>query len=688
MKNYIIKKSIIAAVFVVLLIAIEMITLGFLDLMVIPLHWYIDLIWFLGIALLGFFLPLTLQLILTNLALLCHTILSLINVILYASSGRIFDIPMIWLAREAMQVTTMIEVPIFVTIVIAALIVGYIVFSIIIRIKSREKLYTKFIRKLAFIICSIVCVICLAVECIIPVILTNNYDERNYFTSSKYMYTTFESTSASLAMFGMWGFYVTDFMRRAFPKLEPQENIVYSYQGREYNSVLDGVCKDDNVIFILAESFEDYAITSATTPLLYALKNGIDITEKGILDFYNVVKDEQTKKVTLSRRDFDDNLNFNGANIFENLVEGEVGLELNDYKSLEQTHNSEHRLLTGNFETHNYSLPNVLKNNGYATNYVHGNYGTFYDRISRMGAVGFNNILFYDNMIGKIDCSELLSFFVKDKDIVNYYLANETEFDLINDDKFFTFMMTIATHGGYGIDNAMQAKMIQEYVNKFAAYTSAYPENNVIKLYNAVEDAKKKEELKNYLTSAIDTEEAVALLVNELYEKNELKDTIIVFVSDHNSYANGLLNFKRTYLDSIYGKGNYYDMEDNTVPAFIYSSKIKNQELKESGFNREISHLTSAFDIAPTLLTLLDVEFEQDNYLGYAVINSAKDNGEVLYNSVCVSTTGGFFYNDKFYGIGGTYIDYLVFDEPKEYIEDLHNRINEYYNHKYHIIYK
>ena len=685
MKNYITKKSVLAIVLFLYLFAIEMITFASLDLNVMPMHWWIDIMSFLFIAILGLVLPLTLQLILNNLALFSHVLLSLINLILYASSGKYFSLSMILLIREATQVTDMIVVPYGVVITVAILFISYIALSIVFKIKSKEKHYMKFVKVLMFKVCSIIAVIALLFECFIPVILINSKKGKIYYSSSSYIYSTLESPYVCLSQFGIWGYYVTDFFRKAFPALSPSVSYASNYKKKNYTSELSGLCKDDNVIVILAESFELCAISQATTPVLYAMQQGIDLTENGILDFYNVIIDESTGEKILNRKDFDD-LVYNNTNIFEGKVEDKVGLELSNYKSYETTAISENKILTGNNITTKFSIANMLKNNGYTTNYVHGNYGSFYQREDRIGNFGFENILFYNDMIDKIECSGDLSFFCKDKDIVSYYLNNQQEFDFINDDKFLTFMMTISTHGYYSPANDKQVQMLEEYYNKFDAYANAYSNDEIIKLYSSISGSTLKNKMRTYLSKTIDTEEAVALLVNQLFEEGKLDNTTIVFASDHDGYSDGLPLFKFMYMDYKYGSENYRNAKKYTVPAFIYSTKIKNEYLESKGYSREISSMTSQFDIPPTLLTLLGIEYNQDCYMGYAVINKDVETGECLYNKIVVSCANGCYLNDEVAGFTGTSVDFAKFNEPYEYIEDIHEQIGEYISQRHYIL--
>ncbi len=77
---------------------------------------------------------------------------------------------------------------------------------------------------------------------------------------------------------------------------------------------------------------------------------------------------------------------------------------------------------------------------------------------------------------------------------------------------------------------------------------------------------------------------------------------------------------------------------ENIIEGFIYSTKVTSEFLENLGESRRVTELTQPIDLAPTILTMLGVDYEQETYLGSAVINksvvepSRKSGSGVMYS--------------------------------------------------------
>lgn len=685
MKNYVIRKAILAVSLFIAFMAIEVLTFRFLAGINLPTLWYIDVGVFFLISCFVFVMPFMVQVVLSNIFLLFHYLLALTNLLIFNSSGRYFDWGMLKLVSETLTVGDMVKVPVAKTFLLSIVFVGFLLFSILIKFKQKKLYYKKFVHKFVFVLSLGLMTSVIVIEAFIPAKILRTYDNDSYFTSPSFMFSTFESAVSSLNAFGFWGYYFHSALRTALPSLTPElKDITAMYSEPDYTSVLSGICEGDNVIFILAESFENYVISKSTTPVLYALKNGIDLSDEGISNFYDVTVDGSTGQKVLTRKDYD-----NDADIFSGLNLGEVGLVLTDYKSIESTNYSEMRVLTGNYNNaiDGASISEMLDQEGYTTNYIHGNYDWFYKRGEYMsGDLGFMNTLFYDDMVGKVESSNALSFFLRDRDILSYYLAHEDEFDIVNDEQFLTFFMTVSTHGNYEVVESTEP-LISEYLEKFDTYiANASSDDSVVNAYKNFTNEELKNYIRTFMASAIDTEEMVALLIDELYCENKLDDTVLVFVSDHYAYGSNAFLYKEYYLREVVGLSEVRDSDIHTLPAFIYSTKIKNEDLEELGYSRVVDHLTSAFDLVPTVLTLLNVEYNKLAYMGYPVINTSVETGECIYNAAGYSSTNGIFFDDYFSSVSGTNADFNGLSaEEVVRMKKVHEYINKYYAKKYYV---
>ena len=470
-------------------------------------------------------------------------------------------------------------------------------------------------------------------------VIRNAYDEKFYYSSDAYMYSSFVSSYASLQKFGFYGYYFEDACRRVFPILQPDvADLTGTFKYEAYSSILNDLCKDHNVVMIYAESFDLFGISKELTPLLYSLKKGVDLSDSGISKFYNVSNNNHS--TSISRKDFNYNsqtneYTFNNYDIYDNLTLNQVGLELSNHFANESTDVSELKALTSNYDGGIFSLPQML-NEDYQTNYIHGNHGHFYSRYKSMkSSVGFENTRFFEDMSDfAVGAKQTLNCFTLDSETIKHYTDNQSDFPCLpTDEKFFTFFMTITTHGEY--DPSI-------YLNKNYPLVDAIEDSPICEstfnLYKSLDPALKKA-VREYFARVLDTEYALAYLINYLHENNILNKTIISFTGDHSAYSNSVQSYKKLYANSILGKD--YSYTQDVVEGFIYSTSITQEYLNTYNENRVITHLTDAVDLLPTILTLLGKTYNQNFYLGTPVINKSLSRpAETVFNPLYRS----FFY--------------------------------------------
>jgi len=656
MKKYILKKSILSIAFIVFSFAFIALTFPVMKMKVFPTYLIIDLFYLLAIAVLTFALPLVFQWISQLILMIVEFAVLISSASLFISRGDVFTWPLIKQISQVKTVSDMVKIPVTQLIIGIVLILSFIAFVIFFRLKEKIKL-KKFYHWLTMVILLSILTICSGGNVFIHIYINKNYDNLYYYSSDAYMYHTFISSYASLQKFGFYGYYVEDLCRRIFPSWEPEIlNASDLFEYEHYTSILNGLCEDNNVIMICAESFDIYGISQELTPVLYAMKKGADLTINGIEDFYNI--STINGETTISRKDFNfdgNNYIFNDTNIFKNIEYNKVGLELSNMICYDSTDYSEHQFLTGasnTYSTNPYAIPEMLGD--YKSTYIHGNYGTFYNRIDRMNSVmGFNKTLFLENME---------SFSIGDKTFANggvisldsqtikHYTDNNEEYNIFpTDEKFLTFFMTVTTHGSYN-----QTNYLKNNYSFVDAISQTYNTSKTFSLYNSLNESLKST-VREYYARVLDTEYALAYLINYLHKNEILDKTVITFSGDHDAYSDNIHEFKKIYLEHILNiNPNLYQ---NNVESFIYSTKIKNSFLIENNESRLISHITEQTDFIPTILTLLKNDYDQELFIGSAVINkSVKNPTETVYNRVARSYNRGLMENDYFISYDGNTI--------------------------------
>lgn len=685
MKNYIIKKAIHSGAFFLIALIMEIFLFNYLGMGLLAKYWIIDLSAFLFVSILLFLLPLKLQAIIAPFVMLIPALLSITNICLYASSTRLFEWYMIGLLGETVEVLGMAVFPFWPIIFYVVLFIGFIVLTILLFVRIKTRYYKSFIKQIYSIVCCTILVGIIILQIIFPSVIISRYDKESFFISDSYDYTTFYSPYISLNKFGIIGYYGTSFLRKLFPKLTPEIQLkTTDFNYENYTTEIQGVAKDDNLIVICAESLDEYAISKELTPTLYALKNGINLSDIGISKFYNIYTDETTGLKSLHRKDFDEidgHFVTNNTDIYDNLELNQCGFDLVNYKSFEATNTSETKILTGNNISYAQTISKLANSVGYISNYIHGNYDWFYSRgFSMKYNLEFKNSIFYDSMKDKINSTDDLNCFLLDYDLVNYYTANENEFDFTPDQKFFTFFMTISTHGGY-----YQNNILNDNYNFLDNISKHYEnDNSILDLYNSLTDIELKNTVRTYLAKVLDAEKSVALLVNNLYEENKLNNTIITFVADHNAYSNGISNFKKAYYEKYLKQEYLGNSTLYNVPCIIYSTKINNKSIDNYAEKRIVNSLTNHFDILPTLLSLIDVDYIQEKCMGLSLFSKSVMTGQYLKTDIIYSYSYGFFIGNNFTTSDGKNIESSkIFNMSDKLI--IQNYINNYLT-KQHIV--
>ncbi len=234
-----------------------------------------------------------------------------------------------------------------------------------------------------------------------------------------------------------------------------------------------GMFKGKNLIFFMAESFNEIGVREDLTPTLYKLVNSGFVFEK----FYTPL-----------------NLSTIGGE-YQDLT----GLMAD--RSVLPTWRSGKNYFP-------YGLGNVFKSLGYKVQAYHNNSYSFQDRNKYLKAVGFNKYLGRYNGLEK-----RMSFPWPASDLD---MINVTVDDYINSETpFMTYYVTVSGHYGYKFGQNSMARKNKSYVK----------------------DLPYSEDVKGYLATQIELDKALESLLQKLEEAGKLQDTVIVLVADHYPYA-------------------------------------------------------------------------------------------------------------------------------------------------------
>lgn len=279
-----------------------------------------------------------------------------------------------------------------------------------------------------------------------------------------------------------------------------------------------------------------------------------------------------------------------------------------------QTINSEFALNTGMYaisdrETiydmddvdYTYSLANMLKKSGYKVNSFHANTGNFYNRTD------FHHRLGYDHHYSSLDMQKV-GLLDKNKNYFSdaTFINDDKMYDLfVSDEKFLSFMTTYSAHLEYTEDNRVY-KTIDHNLKNYGYTDEEYV----------------------YRVLANDTDNFLKKLLKNLEEDNKLDDVVIVLVSDHYSYGYSDSDYVALRKDTINDR-----KELQKTPFVIWSKGLPHED---------IDNILDTADILPTLLNMLDIEYNPNNYLGDDVFSETHDDfvyfsdGTYIKSNSCV----------------------------------------------------
>ena len=193
-----------------------------------------------------------------------------------------------------------------------------------------------------------------------------------------------------------------------------------------------GIFKNKNVIFIMAESFDEIAINEELTPTLYQLKN------EGII--FN---------------------NYFAPKYPASTADGEYMLEWATLPIIGENYS----LIDMVYNTNPYILPRALKQQDYKT-YVYHDYSGYYNRRKSY----FSTL----NFDGEKYCGEGIEtrcefFHGSDMDMMD-----QTIDDYLTQDKFFAYYITLSGHGSYDSSNYVAEKHMDKVRNLPYSYQIKY----------------------------------------------------------------------------------------------------------------------------------------------------------------------------------------------------------------------
>lgn len=560
-------------------------------LQVLPKYFFLDLGVYLIVAAIMFVSNRALANIFMYFFLGLQVLVNIINATLYKVFGDIFSFDMMKLGEEAVSAFKF-EFIDFWSIIVNLLILGVIIaIQVCFDRKFKTEINLNKLSKKALLVLTFFC--CFSAGAIAFGVQTQTFhatdSEVRVSESDQYLWDNMQFKLEAYKKFGTFGFYIRSLSNLIYKNdhytSEYEQSLKQKIDDGKVDENVGATLYDDNLIVIMLESFEWFAIDPFNTPTLWKIR-----TQSGVSmeNYYSK----------------------NKTNVSE-----DIGLVGNMPKDTSMQYLARNDLLSTG-----YTLPNLFKERGYDVNFFHTYKKTFYDRDLVNKAMGF------DNVYGIEDAQiENKSLHFNDWNLdSDYFLAMKDEF-IPTDNQFFSFMTTVTTHGSYDRTN----ERFQEYYDRYDANLEEYKawlSANTSYIYPT--DKKLEKCYRQYKCAAMDTDKLVQLILQDLEDKNLVDSTSIFMYADHNCYYEDIyFNIKGT------SKADYYDIYNYNVPFMIYSPKLA---------PKTNTTFCDTYDIYPTICSLYGLPYSTALTQGYSIYSPK------IKNSVMVSYLSGAF-NANFY---------------------------------------
>jgi len=411
-------------------------------------------------------------------------------------------------------------------------------------------------------------------------------DEYKQSSSYRATYTTMYDAKKVYGITGLYQLIVRDIWVNELYPLTPgyrstlsgQTKTVDEYfakRGAAKSNDMTGAFAGKNVVLVLMESMDDWMITEKDTPTLSKLMaEGVNFT-----NFYTPGYG--------SARTLNSEFCMNTG-----IYLPTTGSYVFDY-------------VTNSFKQ---SIASQLTTNGYNAKVFHYNDPDFYSRGVFEPAMGYTEYVSYQDYID--DKSQLYN----EEFLFDSPLVSDIFF---RDGKTFNTIITRSAHLGYTYNEMIGYLALQKYPEYRHLYDS-------------------EEEICARVKARI-VDDMFTRLLEELEERGQLENTVIIGMTDHYTY--GYNNLEDLYDHS----GVEDDLLLEKTPCFIWSA---------GGPSRQVDKVLNTADFLPTVLNLLGIKspyryLGQDafdpRYPGYVLF----PDGSWIYDGVAVNQDGEIIMNEK-----------------------------------------
>lgn len=339
--------------------------------------------------------------------------------------------------------------------------------------------------------------------------VTLKKEEIASYNNDLYLYHTVYHRTQFINTYGTSHFIIRDLIDGLIPNISFVNERAYldayfeTVNTHVPSHAMRGLFEDKNMIFILAESFDEIALSEALTPHIYQLKTeGIDFQNHYTPVFQRTTSDTEYIWQT---------------GLIPSIEDGPTSFVYN----------------RNSYQT---SLAYLFEQKGYQTQALHGNYKEFYTRQLLYDGYGYRSFYGQDELyLNDVDKKFDTRFFEAAKHLI-----------VPTNEPFMSFVISFSGHSPY----TMNHPVIESHIDQVNAYYGdTLPES-----------------VKYYVATQIELDLMVGMLIDDLTQKGLLSDTVIVFSGDHYPYTLNQNDFETVSLKMALHdkqKGNLYIWHEN-----------------------------------------------------------------------------------------------------------------------------
>ena len=635
-------RLVVTSVFIIVAVLLEIFTFTMLNIDILPTYFWMDFGLIIFVAGLINIAPTEKSMVITTMIiLLLQTVLSYLNITMFDIYGDLFSLQFISLtkeARAAMEINFVNFGKLFV--IFFTYFIGiFFVAGYIRTFRSEERMPKKkaWIRALSSAL--VFCIVGLASFNIQANNLSNDKDEKYYYLiSAAYLYDNLNIKSESFKHFGSYVYYMKEFRNVYLTGKNADTATVDSI--REYlksthddiSTDYEGLLANQNVIMIMLESVQPFALSETLTPNIYRLIN------EGI--YFN-------KAVSRNKTNLSEFIGMNGSYPLKRALSP---------SSID-------------YDFSSWSIVDLLPDN-YVTTYAHNNLRSYYDRGDLIPQVGFDNTYLFEDIYPNKDIYDWGDW-IMDSEFMSKVIDYLIPEDVISQGKhFYSWWTTLSTHGPYG-ESSSTAKKLAPYYDIIDAAKEAGTWSNPL------EGEEDEHALEAYVAAAMDLDLSIGMLIERLEALNILDETTFLLYGDHNCYYYNL------YKD-VYGvdESDFDNAQMYVEPMIIYNQRLTAQYKVNNGISSDAKAVSdkyvSPYNIVPTLLDLLGLDYNPNLYVGTSMFYDEADYNE---KNVFVSMQGGIFTYDIFTQNGIDPLQTIITNEAEfnEKLEDISVAANRYF---------